>query len=188
MAIEKKVTIQAYLADGDEPTGAQFENVIDSLRHQWQDHAFAGEAAPGDTPVTDRQVFYVAKTAGTYTAFDGITVASGEVAYLKYDIDQDDLPSSVWTKVTIMTGGNYSRIYTATFTDADLDADGTLHITFSSETILRPLFGIVTMAGSDKETMQYMATPDGGTGAECWFKGMGKIGPGTHTIDIFFAQ
>ena len=71
----------------NEITGALLQQsllaMINSLGGYYQ---FAGVATPSTNPGTpDQNVFYLAGTAGTYSNFNSIVLASGEVAILKYN-------------------------------------------------------------------------------------------------------
>lgn len=71
----------------EEITGALLQQsllaMINSLGGYYQ---FAGIAAPSTNPGTpDQNVYYIASTAGTYSNFNGITLANGEIAILKYN-------------------------------------------------------------------------------------------------------
>ena len=57
--------------------------MVNSLGAGYQ---YAGIATPSTNPGTpDQNVFYFASTAGTYTNFDALVLADGEVAILKYN-------------------------------------------------------------------------------------------------------
>lgn len=71
----------------EEITGALLQQsllaMINSLGGYYQ---FAGIATPSTNPGTpDQNVYYIASTAGTYSNFNGITLANGEIAILKYN-------------------------------------------------------------------------------------------------------
>lgn len=62
---------------------AAMNAMVASLGAEFQ---FGGVAVPTDNPGTpDYKVAYLASTPGTYSKFDGITLADGEVAILKWD-------------------------------------------------------------------------------------------------------
>lgn len=89
-----KATINANIkANGNqEITGPVMNSVlnamVDSLGAGYQ---YKGKAVPSTNPGTpDAKVFYLASDPGTYTNFNGIVVADGEVAFLKWD--------SAWSK------------------------------------------------------------------------------------------
>lgn len=89
-----KATINANIkANGNqEITGPVMNSVlnamVDSLGAGYQ---YMGKAVPSTNPGTpDAKVFYLASDPGTYTNFNGIVVADGEVAFLKWD--------SAWSK------------------------------------------------------------------------------------------
>lgn len=71
----------------NEITGALLQQsllaMINSLGAYYQ---FAGIATPSTNPGTpDQNVYYIASTAGTYSNFGGLILASGEIAILKYN-------------------------------------------------------------------------------------------------------
>ena len=71
----------------NEITGAVLQQsllaMVNSLGAGYQ---YAGIATPATNPGTpDQNVFYLASTAGTYTNFDGLVLADGEIAILKYN-------------------------------------------------------------------------------------------------------
>lgn len=89
-----KATINANVkANGNqEITGPVMNSVlnaiVDSLGAGYQ---YMGKAVPSTNPGTpDAKVFYLASDPGTYTNFNGLVVADGEVAILKWD--------SAWSK------------------------------------------------------------------------------------------
>lgn len=86
-----KATINANVkANGNqEITGPVMNSVlnamVDSLGAGYQ---YMGKAVPSTNPGTpDAKVFYLASDPGTYTNFNGLVVADGEVAFLKWDAD-----------------------------------------------------------------------------------------------------
>ena len=83
------------------PSGAQFEDFIDSKRHVWDDWVYIGPAVTTTIPtIINRNVFYVASTPGTYTNIGGLEVYAGEVCFLKLTVN----PTSgigTWSKDTI---------------------------------------------------------------------------------------
>lgn len=57
--------------------------IVNSLGVGYQ---YIGTATPATNPGTpDQNVFYLASTAGTYANFDGLVLADGEIAILKYN-------------------------------------------------------------------------------------------------------
>lgn len=89
-----KATINANVkANGNqEITGPVMNSVlnamVDSLGAGYQ---YMGKAVPSTNPGTpDAKVFYLASDPGTYNNFNGLVVADGEVAFLKWD--------SAWSK------------------------------------------------------------------------------------------
>jgi hypothetical protein len=95
--------LKAYYETGDIPTEAEFEELIDSLRHAYEDvdYTFKGVATSSTTPTEGNyNIMYVASTPGTYTNFNNLVVAAGEVAALLWTIDPVTLIGA-WTKVVI---------------------------------------------------------------------------------------
>lgn len=70
----------------------QLDNIINALGMGFQYMGIATTSMNPGTP--DSNVAYLAKTAGTYTNFGGLVLASGEVAFLKFD--------GTWAKDTIV--------------------------------------------------------------------------------------
>ena len=67
-------------------------NVQQALNELFKNATFAGIATPTTNPGTpDGPVFYIATEAGTYSNFDGISVAEGEAVILQWD-------NGTWTK------------------------------------------------------------------------------------------
>lgn len=89
-----KATIDANIKQNgnEEITGPVMNSVlnamVDSLGAGYQ---YMGKAVPSTNPGTpDAKVFYLTSDPGTYTNFNGLVVADGEVAFLKWD--------SAWSK------------------------------------------------------------------------------------------
>lgn len=79
-------------------------SMVNSLGANYQ---YAGIATPATNPGTpDQNVFYLASTAGTYTNFNGIILAGGELAILKYN--------GSWTKDVTGAATKESRNNTIT--------------------------------------------------------------------------
>lgn len=88
-------TIAANITDNNTGaiTGPVLKGVLDGMVGSLgTGYQFMGVAATSTNPGTpDQKVYYLAGP-GTYTNFNNITVADGEIAVLKYD--------SAWSKVT----------------------------------------------------------------------------------------
>ncbi len=188
--MKKRTDIIALFADGTEPPGESFEEFVNSARHVWEDSLLNGEAVPATVPDVDRQTFYVAKTAGTYTAFTdetdtALTLASGEVAFLYLTIDQDNPADYYWSKISVMVSGSYTQNYHATFEDTDV-VDGILPITYVAKSLTRPLIAVISPAGGASETIILPVTPTGATGCTVNL-GTSGYGAGVHNIDIIYS-
>ena len=87
--MKTRTAIKEYFEAGDLPTAAQFDELIDSLRHLWEDYTWVGETADTSTipTVTTRQIFYFASEAGTYTNFGSLVVYPGELCALKLTVN-----------------------------------------------------------------------------------------------------
>lgn len=96
----------------NEITGTIMKSVLQSMVNVMGANAtYGGVAHPADNVGTpDGAVVYVASEAGTYTNFGGITLASCELAILKWD-------TSSWTKESITYVADIQEIY-----DAEQDA------------------------------------------------------------------
>lgn len=79
-------------------TGNILNGVLNNIVAQiGSGYVYKGTAAPDEDPgVTDIPVAYITATAGTYTNFGGLEVASGELAILRYD-------GTSWSKETVIT-------------------------------------------------------------------------------------
>lgn len=76
-------------------------NVQQALNELFKNATFAGIATPTTNPGTpDAPVFYIANQAGTYTNFNGITIALGESYILKYS-------NGVWEKILFPATSSY---------------------------------------------------------------------------------
>lgn len=86
------IAANIYTNGNQEVTAAMVKSVVDSMVGSLgYGYQFRGAAAPSDNPGTpDQRVYYVAKSAGTYTNFGNISVSADEVAILKWD--------SAWSK------------------------------------------------------------------------------------------
>lgn len=84
-----KATINANIKTNgnQEITGSVLNSVLNAMVNTLgAGYMYAGVAVPSTNPGTpDAKVFYIAATPGTYTNFGGLSVASGEVAILKWD-------------------------------------------------------------------------------------------------------
>ena len=70
-----------------EITGALHQGIVNTIIDTiGEDASYKGIATPSTTPGTpDGKLFYLAKTAGTYSNFSGIVLSKYEIAYLIYD-------------------------------------------------------------------------------------------------------
>ncbi len=97
--------LEAYFETGDTPTQAEFADLINSLRHRFEDvdYTFKGVATSATDPIEgNSNIMYIASTAGTYTNFGGLVVNPGEVCALLWTIDVST-QSTAWTKVVLCT-------------------------------------------------------------------------------------
>lgn len=71
----------------NEITGALLQQTLFAMVNSLgANYNYVGIAEPSTNPGTpDQNVFYIATTAGTYTNFGGLSVASGTIAILKYN-------------------------------------------------------------------------------------------------------
>ena len=80
-------------------------NVQQALNELFKNATFAGIATPTTNPGTpDGPVFYLATEAGTYSNFNGISVADGEAVILQWN-------NGVWTKKTTRLATEQEIIY-----------------------------------------------------------------------------
>lgn len=115
-----KATIDANIKQNgnEEITGPVLNSVLNAMVTTiGAGYQYAGVATPSTNPGSpDNRVFYIAATAGTYTNFNGLVVADGEVVVFRWD--------SSWHKdVTgIATSGQVSQLR-----QSPIIAERTLH-------------------------------------------------------------
>jgi hypothetical protein len=115
--MKSRTDLKAYFETGDIPTEGEFEELIDSARHSFEDvdYTFKGVATSATTPIEGTaNIMYLASTAGTYTNFNNVIVLPGELAALLWTINPSTLVGA-WTKVSIITPGQ-STEYVAEYT------------------------------------------------------------------------
>ena len=92
-------SIKSYIKQNrnQEITGTVLQNVLVNMVNQLgANMTYAGLATPTTNPgVPNGPTFYIAVSAGTYTNFNGITVAKNEIALLNFYND-------TWSKDTLM--------------------------------------------------------------------------------------
>lgn len=106
-ALKTLVGGKFYTNGNNEITGQMAYDAIDAVIDALGTYEFVGRAEPSDTPASGERLLYVASTVGTYTSFSNITIAAGEMAFLK-------LNGTTWQKILIGTtssgGGASSSI------------------------------------------------------------------------------
>lgn len=87
-AILKAAISAAIKQNGNNEITGQIlqEQLLSMINSLGSGYIYAGVATPATSPGSpDQKIFYVAAMAGTYSNFNGITLANGEVAILKYN-------------------------------------------------------------------------------------------------------
>ena len=102
--MSSRADLAAFFNTGDAPTEAQFKDLIDSLRHIYEDadYTYKGAATSGTDPVEGTcNMMYIASTPGTYTNFNSLIVYDGEVVALKWTINPTT-QIGAWTRELIV--------------------------------------------------------------------------------------
>ena len=102
--MSSRADLAAFFNTGDAPTESQFKDLIDSLRHIYEDadYTYKGMATSSTTPVESTyNTMYIASTPGTYTNFNSLVVYDGEVVALKWTINPTT-QIGAWTRELLL--------------------------------------------------------------------------------------
>lgn len=125
---------KVYTNGDNEVTAQMVQDALNQIVSVMGYSQFQGEAIPSTNPsgFSEKPVFYVAKTAGTYSNMGSVTIAANETALI---VNKADL--SGWTKITISNSSHPEIITGSTLPtfNASVHPKGTIFISTDSNPI-----------------------------------------------------